>query len=126
MIVVVIYVFPGTLPVVLQFYKLLSEIISLFCYFNIVFLCIFFSRVAEIAVWANAIVLIAVESIVYVVILDDSTLNTSIWVVSKLQYIVLMHLQQLLLFLRADTGDRLVEEAIGTTFNLYVHQVNFL
>jgi hypothetical protein len=58
--------------------------------------------------------------------LDDSTLNTSIWVVSKLQYIVLMHLQQLLLFLRAYTGDRLVEEAIGTTFNLYVHQVNLL
>ena len=126
MIVVVIYVFPGTLPVVLQFYKLLSEIISLFCYFNIVFLCIFFSRVTEIAVWTTAIVLIAVESIVYVVILDDSTLNTSIWIVSKLQYIVLMHLQQLLLFLRADTGDRLVEEAIGTTFNLYVHQVNLL
>ena len=126
MIVVVIYVFPGTLPVVLQFYKLLSEIISLFCHFNIVFLCIFFSRVTEIAVWTTAIVLIAVESIVYVVILDDSTLNTSIWVVSKLQYIVLMHLQQLLLFLRADTGDRLVEEAIGTTFNLYVHQVNLL
>lgn len=82
MVVVVVYIFQGTLPLVLQLHKLLCKIICLLCHFS--FVKPFHSLVAEVTAVTTLIVKIAVEAIVDVIIFDDTTLNSGVWVITKL------------------------------------------